>query len=223
MQTINDIFFFAKLLLPGFARSGLIFILTLVLSVPLGFLVTFGRMSRFAPLRWFVSAYISIMRGTPLMLQLMVAYYGPFWLFGIRLSDLPNWKFFATMLGFILNYAAYFAEIFRGGINSISIGQHEAGAVLGFTKMQTFFHVILPQVIRTILPSVTNEVVTLVKDTSLAHILGYVEMFTTATRNANTYSTIIPFFVAGIFYYIANAVVQSGMGRLEKRMDYYKR
>ena len=154
------------LLCEGFLTTLAIFMLTLVGSLPLGLLVYFGKKSRFAPLRWVVNVYISIMRGTPLILQLMVVYFGPNLLFG--LTPPSNWRFLAVIVGFIINYAAYFAEIYRGGIESIPVGQYEAAEVLGYTKSQTFVKIILPQMVKRVMPSVTNEVITLVKDTSLA-------------------------------------------------------
>lgn len=142
----------------------------------------FGKVSRFAPLRWLVNIYISIMRGTPLMLQLMVVFYGPNLLFGVQLPG--NWRFTAVIVAFAINYAAYFAEIYRSGIESIPVGQHEAAQVLGYTRVQTFGKIILPQMIKRVLPPVTNEVITLVKDTSLASVIGTVEMFTRAKQIA---------------------------------------
>lgn len=139
-------------------------------SLPLGLLICFGRMSKNLAIRGIVSAYISVMRGTPLMLQLMVVYFGPYFIFGIRIS--MGYSLIAVFIAFSINYAAYFAEIYRGGIESISAGQYEAAKILGYSKAQTFFRIILPQVIKRILPSVTNEVITLVKDTSLAFVVA---------------------------------------------------
>lgn len=224
LALLSQILDFAGQLLPGFGKTLAIFALTLVMSLPLGLLVAFGRMSRIAAIRLPVKLFISVMRGTPLMLQLMVVFYAPAYVFRISLGDLPfDYRFVAVIIAFVINYSAYFAEIYRGGIASIASGQYEAGAVLGFTRMQTFFDIILPQVVRTILPSVTNEVITLVKDTSLAQVLACAEMFTLASRVSSAESTILPFFVAGIFYYAANYVVQLGMEFVEKKLDYYKR
>lgn len=220
-------------LLPGFYKTLFLFFITLILSLPLGLLVAFIRTSRIAPLRWITSAYISIMRGTPLMLQLMVVFYGPNWLFGVNIGsinfgqipglEIPlDYRTIAAVIGFTINYAAYFGEIFRGGIASISTGQHEAGAVLGLTRAQTQAFIILPQMFRNVLPSITNEVVTLVKDTSLAQVIVYAEMYLTASHISASQSTIAPLFVAGLFYYVANYVVQFIMGHLEKRLRYYK-
>ena len=174
----------------------------------------------FKPVQALVRLYISIMRGTPLMLQLMVVYFGPNLLLGI--STGPNYRFTAVIVGFVLNYAAYCAEIYRSGIESMSAGQYEAAAVLGYGKSQTFFKIILPQVMKRILPSVTNEVVTLVKDTSLAFAISYSEMFTLAKKIASSQATLMPFVIAGIFYYIFNFLVAFIMERFEKKMSYYR-
>ena len=206
----------------GFLTTLSIFFLTLIGSLPLGLLVYFGKTSRIAPLRWAVNAYISIMRGTPLMLQLMVVYFGPKLLFGITLPS--NWRFIAVIIGFIINYAAYFAEIYRGGIESIPRGQYEAAEVLGYTKTQTFMKIILPQMIKHVMPSVTNEVITLVKDTSLAYVIGVVEMFTRAKQiNAAPGGLgLWAFLAAGVIYYVFNFIVTVVMDRVEKKMSYYQ-
>lgn len=197
-----------------------IFVVTLLVSLPLGLIVCFGRMSKNPLLRGIVKIYISVMRGTPLMLQLMVVYFGPYFLFGIRITQ--SYSLIATFIGFGLNYAAYFAEIYRGGIESMPVGQYEAAKILGYGKGQTFFHIILPQVIKRILPSVTNEVITLVKDTSLAFTLSVAEMFSIAKALAASQTNMIPFVAAGLFYYIFNLVVAVGMEWVEKKMDYYR-
>jgi His/Glu/Gln/Arg/opine family amino acid ABC transporter permease subunit len=207
-------------LLTGFSRTLLIFVLTLVFSLPLGLIVYFGRNSRFKPLSWIVRFFISILRGTPLMLQLLVVCFGPYYLFHCKLS--ANWTFIALILGFVINYAAYFAEIYRSGIESISIGQYEAAEVLGYSKSQTFLKIILPQMFKITLPSITNEVITLVKDTSLSFVLAYAEMFTLAKQISAAKTTFMPLFVAGLFYFIFNAVVAWIMAKLEKSMDYYR-
>ena len=206
----------------GFLTTLSIFFLTLIGSLPLGLLVYFGKTSRIAPLRWVVNAYISIMRGTPLMLQLMVVYFGPNLLFGITLPS--NWRFIAVIIGFIINYAAYFAEIYRGGIESIPRGQYEAAEVLGYTKTQTFMKIILPQMIKHVMPSVTNEVITLVKDTSLAYVIGVVEMFTRAKQiNAAPGGMgLWAFLAAGVIYYVFNFIVTVVMDQVEKKMSYYQ-
>ena len=203
----------------GMVVSVEIFVVTLLFSLPLGLLICFGRMSKNPVMRGIVSAYISIMRGTPLMLQLMVVYFGPYFIFGIRIS--MGYSLIAVFIAFSINYAAYFAEIYRGGIESISAGQYEAAKILGYNKMQTFFRIILPQVIKRILPAVTNEVITLVKDTSLAFVLAYEEMFTVAKQIASARTSIMPLFVAGVFYFIFNGVVAFAMERIEKKLSYY--
>ena len=206
----------------GFGLTLVIFFLTLVFSLPLGLLVALGRMSKFAPLKWLVQAYISIMRGTPLMLQLIAIYFGPSLLFGMSLPR--NWRMTATVVAFVLNYAAYFAEIYRGGILSMPLGQYEAAEVLGYSKTRTFLTIILPQVIKSILPAVTNEIITLVKDTSLAYAIGVVEMFTAAKQIcvAPNSPGLLALLAAGVFYYVFNLVVAILMERVEKRLAYYR-
>ena len=203
----------------GMWKTFLIFSLTLVGSLPLGMIVALLRKSKFKVVRGIISGYISIMRGTPLMLQLLVWYFGPYYLFGLNIG---GWRFPAIILGFVLNYAAYFAEIYRGGIESIPVGQYEAAEVLGYTKTQTFMRIILPQVIKIIMPSVTNEVITLVKDTSLAFTLAYQEVFSLAKQIAASQTSFMPFVIAGVFYFVANYIVEIAMNRIEKSMDYYK-
>lgn len=204
----------------GMLTSVVIFTLTLLLSLPLGLLVAFGRMSRNWLVCWIFKIYISILRGTPLILQLMVVYFGPFFIFGIQMPR--NYRFTAVIIGFVLNYAAYFAEIYRSGIESISTGQYEAAKVLGYSKSQTFFKIILPQVIKRILPPVTNEAITLIKDTSLAYAISVQEMFTIARAFASAQASMIPFVAAGIFYYIFNFVVAYIMEWIEKKLSYYR-
>ena len=209
-------------LTPGMWRSMLIFFLTLLLSLPLGLAVAFGRMSKCTPWRWLIKAYISIMRGTPLMLQLMVVYYGPFYIFGVSISS--SYQFYAVIIAFVINYAAYFAEIYRGGIESISAGQYEAAQVLGYRRGQTFFRIILPQMVKRVLPSVTNEVITLVKDTSLASVIGTVEMFTRAKQIAVAPNSpgMLAFAAAAVFYFVFNSLVAFAMERIEKAFAYYR-
>ena len=197
-----------------------IFAATLVFSLPLGLVIAFGRMSKIKLIRILVKGYISIMRGTPLMLQLMVVYFGPYYIFGIRLT--VDYRIMAALIGFVLNYAAYFAEIYRGGIESMPVGQYEAAKVLGYTKIQTFFQIIFPQVVKRILPSVTNEVITLVKDTSLAMVIAVPEMFVTAKKIAAAQISMVPFIAAAVFYYLFNLLVAIGMEFIEKKLDYYK-
>ena len=203
----------------GMQKTVLIFLLTLVGSLPLGMIVALLRKSRFALVRLIIGVYISIIRGTPLMLQLLVWYFGPFYLFG---WSIRGWRFPAVILGFIINYAAYFAEIYRGGMESIPAGQHEAAAVLGYTRPQTFMRIILPQVIKRIMPSVTNEVITLVKDTSLAFTLAYQEVFSLAKQISASQTSFMPFVIAGIFYFVANYAVAFLMERIEKALNYYR-
>ena len=203
----------------GMLRTFGIFILTLAGSLPLGMIIALLRKSRFTFVRGIIRVYISIMRGTPLMLQLLIWYFGPYYLFGLEIG---GWRFPALGLGFILNYAAYFAEIYRGGIESIPVGQYEAAEVLGYTKSQTFMRIILPQVVKRIMPSVTNEVITLVKDTSLAFTLAYQEVFSLAKQISASQTSFMPFVIAGVFYFVANYVVAYVMERIEKSMNYYK-
>ena len=209
-----------KQLAEGLLASLVIFFLTLLFSLPLGLLVAAGRMCKIAPIRWLVKFYISIPRGTPLMLQLLVVFYGPYYLFGATLTK--SYRFQAVIIGFALNYAAYFAEIYRSGIQAVPQGQHEAAKILGYSKIQTFFKIVFPQMAKNILPSVTNEVITLVKDTSLAFAISYTEMFTLAKQVAAAQTTIMPLFIAGVFYYIFNFVVAFVMEKIEKRMNYYR-
>lgn len=203
----------------GMLTTVSIFFLTLIFSMPLGFLVAFGRMSKSRIIRSITQFYISIMRGTPLMLQLMVVYFFPWYLFKIQIGS--GWRFPAIIIGFAINYAAYFAEIYRSGIEAIPKGQHEAAKLLGYTKSQTFIKIILPQVIKIILPAVTNEIITLVKDTSLAFTLSCIEMFTVAKQIAAAETSMVPFAVAALFYYIFNLLVSFIMGRVEKKLSYY--
>lgn len=203
----------------GMLRTFGVFVLTLLGSLPLGMVVALLKKSRFALVRALVGAYISIMRGTPLMLQLLVWYFGPYYLLGWSIS---GWRFPAIVLGFVLNYAAYFAEIYRGGIESIPVGQHEAAVVLGYSRTQTFMRIVLPQVVKRIMPSVTNEVITLVKDTSLAFTLAYQEVFSLAKQISASQTSFMPFLIAGVFYFVANYAVEFGMGLIEKVLDYYR-
>ncbi len=203
----------------GMLTSVEIFLLTLIGSLPLGMFVAFGRMSKNPLLRWIVKIYISIMRGTPLMLQLLVVYFGPYFLLGIQISG--AYRFWAVIIAFVLNYAAYFAEIYRSGIESMPKGQYEAANVLGYSRAQTFTRIILPQVIKRVLPSVTNEVITLVKDTSLAFAIAVSEMFTVAKAIAASEKSMMSFVAAGLFYYVFNFLVAWIMERFEKKLSYY--
>ena len=203
----------------GFLVSFQIFALTLLGSLPLGMLVAFARMSRFKPLALLARFYISIMRGTPLMLQMFAIYFMPYYVFGINLTTDSKWQ--ATIVAFIVNYAAYFAEIYRSGIQSIPRGQYEAAEVLGYTRTQTFMKIILPQVFKRILPAMGNEVITLVKDTSLAFVLGIMEMFTQAKAIAAAQTSMMPYVIAGLIYWVFNFVVVMVLNSVEKRMNYY--
>lgn len=200
-----------------FGTTLTLFLLTLIGSLPLGLLVAFGRMSKHWLPRNFTRVYISIMRGTPLMLQMWVVFFG----IPKLLPTGSNWRYIAAVIAFIINYAAYFAEIYRSGIESIPAGQYEAAEVLGYGKVQTFFKIIMPQVVKIILPSVTNEIITLVKDTSLCYAIGLVEMFTKAKQIATSTSTLTSFVVAGVMYYVFNFLVAWILERCEKRLSYF--
>ena len=204
----------------GMLVTGEIFFLTLLFSLPLGLVISFGRMSKNGLLRTITKIYISIMRGTPLMLQLIVVYFAPYYIFRIRISS--GYRMIAVIIGFVLNYAAYFAEIYRSGIQSIPVGQYEAAKILGYSKGQTFFKIILPQVVKRVLPPVTNETITLVKDTSMAFTISIAEMFTVAKQIGAAQTSVVPLLAAGVFYYIFNLVVASFMEYLEKKTSYYR-
>ena len=208
-----------NLMLEGMGGTCAIFFLTLLFSLPLGMVVALLRMSKSKVVSNVTRAIISVLRGTPLMLQLIAVTYGPYYLFEFSVSK--N-KLIPVVIAFAINYAAYFAEIYRSGIESIPVGQYEASEILGYSKAQTFFRIILPQVIKRIMPSMTNEVVTLVKDTSLAFTVSYVEMFTIGKNLANSQTSFVPFIVAGVFYFVFNAIVDFVMGRAEKSMNYYQ-
>ena len=201
----------------GFGVTLQIFFLTLVGSLPLGVVVALARMSRVKPIAWIMKFYISVMRGTPLMLQMFFIYFAPYYIFGIPLS--MESKFSATIVAFIINYAAYFAEIYRSGIQSIPRGQYEAAEV--YSRLQTFMKIVLPQVIKRILPAMGNEIITLVKDTSLAFAIGVAEMFSTAKALVASQVSMLPFVFAAVFYWVFNFVVEVVLGRVEKKMGYY--
>ena len=204
----------------GMLISTQIFVITLLFSLPLGLIVAFGRLSKNRVISMIVKFYISIMRGTPLMLQLMVVYFGPYYLFHIKVGS--SYRLTATFIGFVINYAAYFAEIYRSGIQSMPVGQYEAAQILGYNKAQTFFKIILPQVVKRVLPPVTNETITLVKDTSMAFTISIAEMFTVAKQIGAAQTSVVPLLAAGVFYYIFNLVVASFMEYLEKKTSYYR-
>lgn len=206
-------------LVDGLGLSAWIFVVTLVGSLPLGIVVALCRMSSFKPLSLLAQFYISILRGTPLMLQLMAFMFGPYYLLGMNMGT--DWKFGACAVGFILNYSAYFAEIYRSGIQSIPKGQYEAALVLGYSRSQTFFKIVLPQVIKRILPAMGNEIITLVKDTSLAFVLGMAEMFSVAKALAASNVSMIPYAIAALIYWVFCLFVEFILGRVEKKLAYY--
>ena len=218
-------------LLGGFSSSVFLFLFTLLLSLPLGLLMCFGAMSRFAPLKYLTKAIVLVLRGTPLMLQIFVIFYVPGLLFGFQWPSLGTgnvyWdntfstRFFAALAAFVINYAAYFSEIYRGGIQSIPKGQYEAAMVLGMSKKDMFFKVILLQMVKRIIPPMGNEVVTLVKDTSLANVIAVSELMFHAQQLLNA-GLIYPIFYAGAFYFLFNAVVSFGLRKVEQRLDYIK-
>ena len=209
----------------GLGGTCAIFFLTLLFSLPLGMVVALLRMSKNKIVSNVVRFIISVLRGTPLMLQLLAVTYGPYYLTkSLSFINIPvaRNKLIPVVIAFAINYAAYFAEIYRGGIESMPVGQYEAAEVLGYTKFQTFVKIILPQVIKRILPSITNEVITLVKDTSMAFAVSYSEMFKIGKEIANSQTSFLPFVVAGVFYYVFNAIVDFAMGKVEKGLDYYR-
>lgn len=204
----------------GFWVTVQIFVMTLVFSMPLGMIVAFGRMSKCRLLRTIVKLYISVMRGTPLMLQILVVYFAPYYVFRLKMGT--GYRFPAVILAFVVNYAAYFAEIYRSGIESMPDGQYEAAEILGYSKSQTFFKIILPQVFKRVLPPITNETITLVKDTSLAFTISVAEMFTVAKQIGAAQTSILPLMAAGVFYYIFNLIVAAVMETMEKKLSYYR-
>ena len=206
-------------LLEGLGLSAWIFVITLVGSLPLGIVVALARMSKFKPLSLIAQFYISILRGTPLMLQLMAFMFAPYYLFGISMDT--DWKYGACALGFILNYSAYFAEIYRTDLQSIPKGQYEAALVLGYSRSQTFFKIVLPQVIKRIMPAMGNEIITLVKDTSLAFVLGVAEMFSVAKAISASEVSMIPYALAALIYWVFCLLIEFIIGRVEKKMAYY--
>ncbi|MDE5966997.1 MAG: amino acid ABC transporter permease [Lachnospiraceae bacterium] len=215
-----DIATMLELLGKGALVSLEIFFVTMVGSLILGLLLCLVRMSKFVVFRLLAKFYISVMRGTPLMLQLFVVYFGPYYIFNVNIS--PSYKLMAVFIGFVLNYAAYFAEIYRAGIESIPIGQYEAAKLLGYGRVQTFFYIIMPQVVKRIIPPVTNETITLVKDTSLAFTLAVAEMFTIAKQIAAADRKVTAFVLAGIMYYVFNLLVAGAFAKLEKKLSYYR-
>lgn len=207
------------MLVSGFGTTLQIFLLTLVGSIPLAIPVALARMSRIRLLSWAARANISVLRGTPLMLQMFAIYFAPYYVFGIQLTPDSKWQ--ACIVAFILNYAAYFAEIYRSGIQSIPRGQYEAAEVLGYSRSQTFWRIVAPQVAKRIIPAMGNEIITLVKDTSLAFSIGVAEMFSTAKALVASQVSMVPFAIAAAFYWVFNFLVELALGAVEKKMDYY--
>ena len=205
-------------LLGGFKYTLLIFFITLVAAIPLGLPIALGSMSRFKPLRWISRAFVWVIRGTPLMLQIMVVFYVPGLVFGTPFRS----RIIAVIIAFIINYAAYFSEIYRGGIESIPVGQYEAGQVLGLTKTQTFFKVVLFQVVKRIMAPMSNEVITLVKDTSLANVIAVGELIMSAQNIVKVYAILWPLFYTAIFYLIFCGVLTLLFNALEKKLNYYR-
>ncbi len=219
---ISDLGNLVPILWGGFKTTLAIFGLTLLFSIPLGLLVAVLKMSRFRVVRYPVAFYISVMRGTPLLLQIVAIYFGSYYLSESLGSNLSFDRFPAVIVAFSINYAAYFAEIFRGGIESISRGQYEAAEMLGLTRVQTFFRIILPQVVKRVVPASANEVITLVKDTSLAQVIAVTELFALAKKQQAAYASIFPLFVAGVFYYVANLLLSVFFGYVERKLNYYR-
>jgi polar amino acid transport system permease protein len=222
-------------LLKGFGTTAKLFALTLVFALPLGLILSFGSMSKFKPIKAIVKIFVWIIRGTPLMLQMIVIYYGPglaaAWAKGIDnpnffISWLASWsvfdRFVAVLIAFVINYSCYFSEIYRGGIEAIPVGQYEAGQVLGMTKSQIFFKVVLMQVVKRIIPPMSNEIITLVKDTSLARIIAVYEVIWAGEQFIKSAGLIWPLFYTGAFYLIFCGVLTVLFGRIEKKLDYYR-
>ena len=204
-------------LLDGFRMTLILFFITLLGALPLGLVIAFGSMSKFKPVRWLARTLVWIIRGTPLMLQIIVVFYGPGIWFGSKFFD----REMAVIIAFIINYACYFSEIYRGGIESIPAGQYEAGQVLGMTKSQIFFRVVLFQVIKRIVPAMGNEIITLVKDTSLARVVAVTELVKAAQDIVGLKGIIWPIFYIGAFYLLFNGLLTILFGKLEKKLDYY--
>lgn len=217
-------------LLEGFGNTVLLFAVTLVFAFPLGLIFAFGSMSKFKPLKWLMKGIIWVIRGTPLMLQILLVSFIPFYVFKVPTKDIAaalhlsvnSTMFFFVAIAFVINYACYFSEIYRAGIESIPVGQYEAGQVLGLTKNQIFSKIVLMQVIRRILPPMSNEIITLVKDTSLAQVLGTVDLLNAAKHAVNHYVILTPFLYAAIFYLIFNGLLTIILGWVEKKLSYYK-
>ena len=206
-----------SLMLKGSIMNIKIFGLTLLFALPLGFIVAKGRMSKIKIVTALVNIYIQIMRGTPLILQLIFVYFAPYYIFGVSYD-----RFTAVIISFVINYAAYFAEIYRSGLQAIDKGQYEASKVLGFSKLYTFFHIILPQVFKIILPALAGEVITLVKDTALAQTIGVAELFRAAQNAASREFSTMPIFIAGVFFFVMNYLVSKFFNIVEAKMNYYE-
>lgn len=210
----------AKIILPMLSASVVsleVFALTLLFSVPLGFPLALGRMSRIKILSWTVNVFLLVIRGTPLILQLIAVYFAPAYIFRVTYD-----RFTAAIIALSVNYACYFAEIYRGGIQSIPRGQHEAAKVLGYSRPQTFLRIVMPQVVKQIIPPMGNEVITLVKDTALVSVLGIAELFRTAQTTSSRLFSTTPILIAGVFYFLMNWLVSSGFAALERKLDYYR-
>lgn len=219
---MSDLSNLLSILWGGFCTTLAIFGLTLLFSIPLGLLIAILKMSKWRVVRYPVSFYISVMRGTPLLLQIVAIYFGSYYLSEYAGVDFSFDRFPAVIVAFSINYAAYFAEIFRGGIQSIPKGQYEAAYMLGMTRTQTFFRIILPQVVKRVVPASANEVITLVKDTSLAQVIAVTELFALAKKQQAAYASIYPLFVAGVFYYVANLLLSVLFAYVERKLNYYK-
>lgn len=205
-------------LLSGFRTTLLIFFITLAASLPLGLIVSFGSMSRFSVIRLITKTFVWIIRGSPLMLQIIIVFYGPGLIFDWPMKS----RMTAVLVAFIINYAAYFSEIYRGGIESIPVGQYEAGQVLGLTRSQIFFKIVLFQVVKRIVPPMSNEIITLVKDTSLASIIAVIELVKSAQQIVSSKAIIWPLFYIGAFYLLFNGILTVLFGKLEKKMNFYR-
>lgn len=201
----------------GFLENCRLFFETLLFSIPLGLLICFGSMSKFKPLRYLIKTFVWIIRGTPLMLQLFIVFYVPGLIFGIPMRN----RMLAALIAFVINYGCYFSEIFRGGIESIPKGQYEAGQVLGLTKAQIFFKIVLLQVVKRIVPPMSNEIITLVKDTSLARVIAVGEILMSAERFAGK-GLIWPLFYTGLYFLLFNGLLTILFGYIEKKLDYFK-
>lgn len=214
----------------GFGNTVLLFAVTLLCALPLGLLFAFGSMSKFKPLQWFMKVLIWVIRGTPLMLQILLVSFLPQYVFQVPTKQLASalnlsinaTMFFFVAVAFVINYACYFSEIYRAGIETIPVGQYEAGKVLGLTKNQVFTKIVFMQVVRRILPPMSNEIITLVKDTSLAQILGVIDLLNAAKHAVNEYVILTPFLYAAIFYLIFNGLLTLLLGWVEKKLSYYK-